>query len=51
MIKQKIYLETTMFNYYFDKDREAHSAVVAAFEAIELGMYAGSLVSKINKQL
>jgi predicted nucleic acid-binding protein len=41
MVKQKIYLETTMFNYYFDKDRELHPAVVAAFEAIGVGDYEG----------
>jgi predicted nucleic acid-binding protein len=41
MVKQKIYLETIMFNYYFDKDRELHPAVVAAFEAIGAGEYEG----------
>jgi predicted nucleic acid-binding protein len=41
MVKQKIYLETTMFNYFFDKDRESHPAVVAAFESIGAGDYEG----------
>jgi hypothetical protein len=25
---QRIYLETTMFNYYFDSDRDAHADTV-----------------------
>ena len=28
MRKLKIYLETTLFNFYFDKDREAHAETV-----------------------
>jgi hypothetical protein len=28
MRKLKAYIETTLFNFYFDKDREAHSAAV-----------------------
>ena len=28
MRTQKIYLETTLFNYYFDKDRDAHADTV-----------------------
>lgn len=35
----KIYLETTMFNYYFDKDREAHADTVKLFEEIRLGKH------------
>jgi predicted nucleic acid-binding protein len=35
----KIYLETTMFNYYFDKDREAYPATVRLFEEIAEGKY------------
>ncbi|MCL2106406.1 MAG: hypothetical protein FWH26_05015 [Oscillospiraceae bacterium] len=30
----KIYLETTMFNFYFDVNREAHSDTVALFREI-----------------
>jgi predicted nucleic acid-binding protein len=39
MLKPSVYLETTMFNYYFDADRDAHPATVAFFRAIEIGMY------------
>lgn len=35
----KIYLETTMFNYYFDTDREAHKDTVKLFEEIKKGTY------------
>jgi predicted nucleic acid-binding protein len=35
----KIYLETTMFNYYFDKEREAHPYAVRLFEEIGEGKY------------
>jgi hypothetical protein len=33
MSKPKAYLETTMFNYYFDVERGMHPATVAFFEA------------------
>jgi predicted nucleic acid-binding protein len=39
MRKQKIYLETTLFNFYFDTDREAHSDTVRLFEDIAVGKY------------
>ena len=35
LTKMRIYLETTMFNYYFDKDRDGHAATVRMFEAIK----------------
>jgi len=41
MTKPKVYLETTMFNYYFDTDRDAHHATVALFEAIGRGEFEG----------
>ena len=28
----KIYIETTLFNYYFDDDRDAHADTVTLFE-------------------
>lgn len=35
MRKQKIYLETTLFNFYFDEDRGfAHDGTVALFKEI-----------------
>jgi predicted nucleic acid-binding protein len=39
MRKPRIYLETTMFNFYFDADRDAHSATVKLFEKISAGEY------------
>ena len=39
MRKQKIYLETTMFNYYFDKDRDAHADTVTLFEECAAGKF------------
>ena len=39
MRKPKIYLETTMFNYYFDLDRDAHADTVTLFEEIRAGKY------------
>ncbi len=39
MRKPRIYLETTMFNHYFDEDREAHAATVELFKAIQAGQY------------
>jgi predicted nucleic acid-binding protein len=39
MPKPKVYLETTLFNYYFDTDRESHKATVAFFNAIKAGVF------------
>ena len=39
MDKQKIYLETTLFNYYFDEDRDAHADVVTLFEECAAGKF------------
>ena len=39
MRKQKIYLETTLFNYYFDTDKDAHTATVQLFKEIGAGKY------------
>lgn len=36
---QKVYLETTIFNYYFDVEREAHPDTVRLFEEIAAGKY------------
>ena len=36
---QKIYLESTMFNYYFDTERDAHADTVKLFEEIKAGKY------------
>ena len=34
-----MYLETTMFNYFFDKERDAHADTVKLFEEIRAGKY------------
>jgi predicted nucleic acid-binding protein len=39
MRKPKIYLETTMFNYYFDTDRDGHADTVRLFKEIQAGRY------------
>ena len=39
MHKPRIYLETTIFNHYFDTDREAHAATVKLFKEIQMGKY------------
>ena len=39
MRKQKIYLETTVFNYFFDTDRDANPATVKLFQEIKDGKY------------
>ena len=40
MRKQRIYLETTLFNYYFDEDRGfAHDGTIALFKEITAGKY------------
>ena len=41
MYRQKVYLETTMFNYYFDESKNAQPATVAFFEAIGSGQFEG----------
>jgi predicted nucleic acid-binding protein len=35
----RVYLETTMFNYYFEPEREAHADTVKLFEEIRAGKY------------
>jgi len=35
----KIYLETTLFNYYFDVDRDAHADTVMLFEECRAGVF------------
>jgi predicted nucleic acid-binding protein len=35
----RLYLETTLFNYYFDADRDGHPDTVKLFEAVCAGEY------------
>ena len=37
----RLYLETTVFNYYFDADREGHEDVVRLFDAIRAKHFEG----------
>jgi predicted nucleic acid-binding protein len=39
MRKLKLYLETTVFNYYFDEERDGHADTVQLFEAIGARKY------------
>ena len=39
MRKQKVYLETTLFNYFFDEDRDAHADTVTLFEECLSGKF------------
>ena len=39
MRRLKIYLETTMFNFYFDTERDAHAYTVKLFSEIAAGKY------------
>jgi predicted nucleic acid-binding protein len=52
MRKPRIYLETTMFNYYFEADRDAHSSTVKLFEKISVGEYeaytSGYVISELE---
>lgn len=53
MKKQKIYLETTLFNFYFDDDREAHADTVKLFKEIADGKYeaytSGAVIEELAK--
>ena len=40
-MKLKLYLETTLFNYYYDEERDSHADTVRMFEAIGSGEYEG----------
>ena len=52
MRKQKIYLETTLFNHYFDNDRGiAHKSTVALFKEIETGKYEAFTSSIVIEEL
>jgi predicted nucleic acid-binding protein len=48
---QKIYLETTLFNYYFDKDRDAHADTVKLFMEIAEGKHDAYTSSAVIEEL
>ena len=47
----KLYLETTMFNYYFDAERDGHADTVRLFEAIGRGEYEGYTSEYVTLEL
>lgn len=53
MEKQKIYLETTVFNFYFDTSRDANVDTVKLFDEIKSGKYEAytsrSVIEEIEK--
>lgn len=49
--KLRLYLETTVFNYYFDEDREGHEDVVRLFEAIRSGDFEAYTSDVVVKEL
>ena len=51
MRKQKVYLETTLFNFYFDEDRDAHADTVKLFKEIAAGKYEGFTSSYVTEEL
>jgi predicted nucleic acid-binding protein len=51
MKKPKIYLETTLFNYYFDKDRDAHADTVQLFKEIAAGKYEAFTSTYVTEEL
>jgi len=52
MRKQKIYLETTLFNHYFDDDRGiAHESTVTLFKEIAAGKYEAFTSTYVTDEL
>ncbi len=49
--KLRLYLETTVFNYYFDEDRPGHEDVLKLFEAIKAGKYEAYTSSYVMQEL
>ena len=47
----RIYLETTMFNYYFDEHREAHGDTAALFDEIKAGKYEAFTSTYVTDEL
>ncbi len=47
----KIYLETTLFNYYFDEDRDAHADTVTLFEECAAGKFEPYTSDYVIKEL
>ena len=44
-------METTVFNYYFDEDRQGHKDVVCLFDAVSVGQYVGYTSEYVVQEL
>jgi len=51
MRKPKIYLETTLFNFYFDSDRDAHADTVRLFQDVAAGKYEAFTSGAVTEEL
>ena len=51
MRTQKVYLETTLFNFYFDESRDAHTDTVKLFEEIAGGKYEAYTSTYVTDEL
>ena len=52
MRKQKLYLETSLFNHYFDEDRGlAHESTIALFKEIATGKYEAFTSTYVTDEL
>ena len=49
--KIRLYLETTVFNYYFDDDRDGHEDVLKLFEAIKAGEFEAYTSDIVTREL
>ena len=49
--KLRLYLETTVFNYYFDEDRPGHEDVLRLFEAIKADKYEAYTSNYVMQEL
>lgn len=47
----RLYLETTMFNYFFDTERDGHADTVRMFEMIAAGVYEGYTSEYVTYEL
>jgi hypothetical protein len=48
---QKVYLETTLFNFYVDKDRDAHTDTVKLFKEISQRKYEAYTSTYVTEEL
>ena len=47
----KVYMETTLFNFYFDEDRDAHADTVKLFEKIAFGEFEAFTSTYVTDEL